>query len=574
MSEYLNRLSQLLPTLCVDTSYEQGLLAASGTSGERLLVAGSQESQLFSLLATEEPLLEFGWTPFFPIEAEYGEAISIRVVNRAGEIERFHNTADFRQCCGSRLEELTACTVQLPDPLLKRCSLRFLMLNNTSFQMLNERAAGCTGCVIVIAADAGGFSEDYQTLCDWLADERCAADRVSLILTQRAPRLNPALEMMAETMLKREKISVFRCSLGRGSGLPPARALDHAVRDILDRSGAGRDDDGVIRTCCVRVEEKLRTALAEAEAAGEEAQRLETLFRDAEKNFHAIAETDRYSLSELLTQEEESGIRAEVRRMINALRMALPGLIDDAAAKSDDPKEDVKQLVGDYVSDLMDRFLTDLLLEVSEKLLIPRTQERFDQVIQRFRRLSRELQMEAFDDEAPVELDLLKSEGVNMGDYRTTVSEVLSRIIVEGGKMLVKLLAMVTLYDKLSAFGFVSLSNMLKKAGDAAASAMQRTIDNALPLRIYMNDLKKDLLENLGRAEGVLCEQLDESVFPRLYSMLDEQFRQMTQGYEAMIRGQGDRCAAQARSASDKAEQLQEQLRLVTELYSGATSGM
>lgn len=92
MSEYLNRLSQLLPTLCVDTSYEQGLLAASGTSGERLLVAGSQESQLFSLLATEEPLLEFGWTPFFPIEAEYGEAISIRVVNRAGEIERFHNT--------------------------------------------------------------------------------------------------------------------------------------------------------------------------------------------------------------------------------------------------------------------------------------------------------------------------------------------------------------------------------------------------------------------------------------------------------------------------------------------------
>ena len=169
------------------------------------------ESQLFSLLATEEPLLEFGWTPFFPIEAEYGEAISIRVVNRAGEIERFHNTADFRQCCGSRLEELTACTVQLPDPLLKRSSLRFLMLNNTSFQMLNERAAGCTGCVIVIAADAGGFSEDYQTLCDWLADERCAADRVSLILTQRAPRLNPALEMMAETMLKREKIAVFRC---------------------------------------------------------------------------------------------------------------------------------------------------------------------------------------------------------------------------------------------------------------------------------------------------------------------------------------------------------------------------
>ena len=79
------------------------------------------------------------------------------MMNRAGEIERFHNTADFRQCCGSRLEELTACTVQLPDPLLKRSSLRFLMLNNTSFQMLNERAAGCTGCVSSSLLMLGAF---------------------------------------------------------------------------------------------------------------------------------------------------------------------------------------------------------------------------------------------------------------------------------------------------------------------------------------------------------------------------------------------------------------------------------
>ena len=60
----------------------------------------------------------------------------------------------------------------------------------------------------------------------------------------------------------------------------------------------------------------------------------------------------------------------------------------------------------------------------------------------------------------------------------------------------------------------------------------------------------------------------------RNIDLLDEQFQQMTQAYEAVIRRQGDHCAEQARSASDKAEQLQEQLRLVTELYSGATSGM
>ena len=158
MSEYLDRLAQLLPTLCVDTSYEQGLLTASGTSGERLLVAGSQESHLFSLLAEGDSLLESGWTPFFPIDVEYGEAFSIRVVNRSGVIERFHNAADFRQYCGGRLEELTACIVQIPAPLLQQCPLRFLLLNDATFQTLNESAAGCTGCIIVAAADAGGFS--------------------------------------------------------------------------------------------------------------------------------------------------------------------------------------------------------------------------------------------------------------------------------------------------------------------------------------------------------------------------------------------------------------------------------
>ena len=570
MSEYLDRLAQLLPTLCVDTSYEQGLLTASGTSGERLLVAGSQESHLFSLLAEGDSLLESGWTPFFPSDVEYGEALSIRVVNRSGVIERFHNAEDFRQYCGGRLEELTACIVQMPDPLLQQCPLRFLLLNDATFQTLNESAAGCTGCIIVAAADAGGFSEDYQTLCDWLAGERCAAERVSLILTQRSPRFNPALEVMAETMLKRKKIAAFRCRLGRGSGLSPARALDSAVRDILDRGSTNSGADGAIRVCCTRVKEKLRVALEETEAAGEEARRQEARFRDAGKSFHAMAGTERYGLSELLTQEEGAEIRAEVRGLFSALRTALPGLIDDAAAKSDNPKEDVKQLAGDYLSDLMDRFLTNLLLEVAEKLLIPRTQERFDQVIQRFRRLVRELQIETFDGELPVELDLLKGEGVNMGDYRTALAEVLSRIITQGGELLVKAAVMYFFGDEMSFPGFVTLSNMLKKAGDRAASAIQRTIDSALPLGIYMNNLKKALLEDLDKAEGVLCEQLDKSVFPRLYSLLDEQFQQMTQAYEAMIRRQGDHCAEQARMAADKAGLLQDQLRLVTELYSSA----
>lgn len=576
MSDRAERLSRLLPALLVDTDYEQGLLAASGAAGERLLVAGSQESQLFSLLVTEEPLLEPGWAPLFPIDAEYGPALSIRAVNRDGEIERFHSAAEFRLCCGGRLEELTACTVQLPDPLLERCPLRFLLLDGTTFQTLNKQAAGCTGCVLVAAADAGGFSEDYQVLCDWLTGQRCVADRASLVLTQRAPRLNPALETMAETMLQREKIAVFRCSLGRGSGLSPARALDCAVRDILDRGGAGGGDgdaDGVIRACCAGAEEKLRAALTEAEAGGAEARRREALCREAEKSFHAMAETDRYSLPELLTPEERAAIRTEVRAMFAALRTALPGLIDEAADKSDDPKEDLKQLVGDYLSDLMDKFLTDLLLEVSEQQLIPRTQERFDQVIDRFGRLTRELSIDFSGGEAPVELDLLKSEGVNIGDYRTAVAMILSRLITEAGKLLVKGLAFIFAEQYMTPSSFAALSKLLKKAGDAANLAMERAVDNAMPLGMYMSSLKKDVLEKLDGAENALCGQLDESVFPRLYSLLDEQFRQMTEGYEALIRRQADRCAEQARSAEDRAEQLREQLERVAEL-SGAAAQM
>ncbi len=578
MSDNFERLSQLLPTLLVDTAYEQELLAASGAVGERLLVAGSQEAQPFSLLAMDEPLLAPDWAPLFPIDAEYGSILSIRAVNIDGEIERFHSAADFQRYCGGRLEELIACTVQLPIPLLERCPLRFLLLNGTTFQTLNKKAAGCTGCVIVAAADAGGFSEDYQTLCDWLTSERCVADRVSLILTQRAPRFNPALEIMAETMLKREKVAVFRCSLGRGSGLSPARALDHAVRDILDRCGDsvenGGIDGSVICACCARLEEKLRTALAETEADGEEAQRQEKLCRSAEKSFHAMAETDRYSLSDLLTQKENADIRTEVRAMFAALRVALPGLIDDAAARSDNPKEDLRQLTGDYLSDLMDKFLTDLLMEFSESHLIPRTQERFDQVIERFQRLSSELSMESFDGEIPVSLDLLKNEGVNIGDYRTAMAVVISRVITEGGKALVKLLAAVLAGEYMSPASFVTLTNVLNKAGETISSFMEQKVDSAMPLGLYTGSLKKAVLKKLDSAEQVLCDQLDKSVFPRLYSLLDEQFLQMSKDYENLLHRQGDRCVERERAAARKAEQIREQLRHVEELCPGAASEM
>ena len=574
MSDCFEHLFQLLPTLLVDTAYEQELLTASCTAGERLLVAGSQEAHPFSLLAMEEPLLEPAWAPLFPIDVEYGSVLSIRAVNRDGEVERFHSAADFRRYCGGRLEELTCCTVQLPIPLLVRCPLRFLLLNGVTLQTLNKQAAGCTGCVIVSAADAGGFSEDYKTLCDWLTDERCVADRVSLVLTQRAPRLNSALETMAETMLKREKVAVFQCSLGRGSGLSPARALDHAVRDILDRCGDSAENSGVIRTCCTRVEEKLRTALAEAKADWNEARQHKRLWRSAEKDFHAMAETDRYSLSDLLTQKEAADIRTEIQAMFTALRTALPELIDDAAKKSDNPKEDLKQLTGDYLSDLMDKFLTDLLMEFSKSHLIPLTQERFDQVIERFRRLSRELPIESSDAETLVELDLLKNEGVNIGDYHTAMAIVISRVITEGGKLIVKGLAMFFAGEHMTPGGFVVLSDTVDKAGEAVYTFMERAVDSALPLGLYTGNLKKAVLKKLDSAERMLCDQLEQSVFPRLNSLLDEQFRQMSKNYEDLIHRQGDRCRERERTAAKKAKQIQQQLRHVAELCPKSASEM
>ena len=95
-----------------------------------------------------------------------------------------------------------------------------------------------------------------------------------------------------------------------------------------------------------------------------------------------------------------------------------------------------------------------------------------------------------------------------------------------------------------------------------------------MPLGLYTGSLKKAVLKKLDSAEQVLCDQLDKSVFPRLYSLLDEQFLQMSKDYENLLHRQGDRCVERERAAARTAEQIREQLRRVGELCPRAASEM
>lgn len=549
MEETTARLEELLSSLPVDTEYERGLLRASGAGAEKLLVAGAQEALPFSLLCLESPLFGPEAAPDFPVNAEYGESFSIRAVNASGAAEHYLSAEDFRSVCGARLSELRECTVKAPNPVLKRCGLRFLMLRDMSLERLNSLGSGCTGCILVAAADAGGFSEDYDVLCRWLSGERCIAERACVVLMYRTPRGNAALGKMAEAMLGRQKVTVVECRPKRESGL--ALALDAAVRDILDRKDTGSGRAAALK-CCERTEKKLELALEREREAAAAASEAAERCRSAEKSFVAMAETDRYGLSRLLSEEENEKLRAETKAMFSALRSALPGLIDEAAAKSDNPKEDLRQLTGDYLGEVVNSFLGRMTSEVAATLLIPRTEERFSKLIGRFKRAVSEVDAGAGEQDQDMELDFLKTEGVNMGDYHTALADVLTKGLTMG----VKLLITNMLGGYLDALGLLGLKSLLDDLSDAAQKRLVVVVDSAMPLSLYVSNLRKEVLKQMDEAEDKLCCQLADSVFPRLCSLLDEQYRKMTADYGGRIRARREEFEESGRRAEEAAANL------------------
>lgn len=559
MTRKLDNLSHLLPTLpIIDTTYEQSLLAAAFSEGRDIfLVCGTQDAQIFSMLPLETPLFQPHEFPLFPVDLKYGPSLVITVTDKSGQIEKYHSAEDFHRFCAHRLSDFTGCTVEFPEPLFQQAHFRFLLLNNTTFAFLNKVGKGVTGGILVVSADAGTLSEDYSTLCNWLVNQRCISDRVSMILNQRAPTSNPMLTVMAEKMLHRNKISVFTCGRRRTSPLTPQAALSNAARDLLDRTADSADEE-VFQTCCQQTLVKLVAALKIAEEQSELFRcRYESCIK-AKDAFHAMALTESYSFTQLLTQEEQENIRLEVRRMFAALKAALPDLIQEVKDTAQNPKEDLKQLAGDYLGDLINEFTSRLLSEISEKLLIPRASKRFHDVFERFQRLTEDNNIQLRErDIAHAEAEFLRMTEVNLGNYHTQTAKWLATL----GEWTVK--AWLFQLDR----GFASFTHKLTRI---LVPMMENFADDVMPTGLYTHHMLRDLLNQLDETENNLCSQLDETAFPRLYRILHKEFTGLTNAYGESLWQLSEEYRLQKSDADKRVSLLNDSIKEVKNLQDQA----
>ncbi len=531
MTDKFEKLMELLKALPVDTSYEQGLIEAAAFGGEKelCLVAGTQDAAPFGLLPIKEELFKAGELPPFYVTAEYGDEFSICAANKKGETEKYRTVGDFRAYCAGRFGEISSCTVQMQYDFLKKYSLRFIIMDGMSMNYLNEVGKGCNGCVIVAEADAGALSDDYMTLCSYLSEERCIGDKVSMILNQRTMDCNDdLLAIMAASMLDRESISAFIWDT-RGELAASGGVLEEAVGSIMGLKAAATDQ-GVLNKCCDRVTEKLAAKIKETE--DEEAGYIKSkeAYGTALKNFTAMADMEKYSLSDLLEKHEKEAIRSEIHGMFLSVEAALPQLIAEVTEKSNNPKEDLRQLTGDYLSSLINEFVEKLLNEVAAEQLIPRAEAVFRDLCDRFATVMQNVELEPEDDISHALAEFLKISNINIGQYHTQLASSLSGIV----GTLVKW----ALLDGLSELELLSFGsiNFVDKLMDILEKKVSDLIDYLTPKGMYGRSLNKDIVKHLKEQDELLCGQLDENILPRLYDYLKQEYAKLTGVYEKQLK--------------------------------------
>lgn len=554
MSDKFEKLMTMLKALPVDTAYEQGLIeAAACGGGETYLIAGAQDADPFILLPLEEQLFEKGELPPFYVTAEYGEQFSLCAVNRNGEKELYRTASDFRRYCAGRFAEISNCTLQLPYDFLKRCSLRFAILDNISLAYLNEVGKGCAGCVMAIEADAGTLSDDYMTLCSYLAEERCISDKVALALYQRTTDFNDdMLAVIAAEVLNRESVEAF----AYGDSSAPCKALEAAVGSIMAGESAGADD-GVVQNCCGKAAEKLQTLMDTTKAEEAQYKKTKESYGDALSKFQAMADTEKYSLNNLLSDHEVEAIRSEIHDMFVSLEDALPELFKEVIQNSRSAKEDLKQLTGDYLGNLVNSFTECLLNQVVDEQLLPRTERIFESLCSRFSTVMRNVKLEQEDDISYAMAEFLKISSINLGNYHTQTAKTLSGIV--------QALARFALISSMRELELLNLGSakIVDVLIDMFAQKLSDLIDALTPKGQYARSLRKELVEHLHEQEKLLCEQLENNILPRLYDYLQDEYTKLTGVYEKQLRDKEQHYAELQQSAAVKIASLQADIQAV-----------
>lgn len=538
--ERCQKLLCLLTHTTVEVSQERAALEAlfAPQTQESILIAGDYQAAPYTLLPWEEQIFFAQDILSCPLMVEYDDAFSIQITAGDGVSERYRTIADFREFWDQRLSQLRQCTIRLPQELLRQKRLIYFQMDG-NLQQLTQAAKDCTGCILVVEASAAGLSEDYLTLGKWLVTERCIASRTALLLHDHGDFPNRALSRMADKLLQRNKVAVFRCGNGDPSLLPVTIALDHALRDLQDRTLDGMEE-GIVRACCLSAQAKYLDALQNADRQEKHFRSLADKYQEASQVFRRMYTSEMYGLSQIFTEQEQQNVCDEVHCFFKQIRDSLPAMIKDVADSSDNANEDLKNLAGDYLNDLIDQFVDTLLDEVAIKDLVPKTQTVFQEVCGRFRRLMQDPTLEYARLEGEIELEFLQMVHINVGNYQNTSAHITSTLLSGALRLL--------LTRKFGFWGYHTAENL------------REVIYYLFVTSRYAKDLTKKLLETLEEQEATLIEYLRSSVFPRLIHVLQEEFGQLGEVYYRMLHGRHQEYEAQANAALSELTKYQEAL--------------
>lgn len=520
MSRLLTELSAFLATLPVDTAAERELLWAAGASGATtILVAGSPEAGVLTMIPGVSGLFTVEETLACPVRVEYGAEFSVRVTDRTGEAERYRTAADFRHFCAHRFGQLTDCRITVPAEMLRRGTLVFVTLDGSGRPLTVDRSV--SGCVLVVRSDAGCLSDGETALCGQIRDVWCVADKTAMILRRQGPYVNELLPFMAGLLLGREHLGAFPCDMGG-----EAQAMEAAVADLLGRE-SGDVSERILDNCLSRVREKLRAAVEEATALEMERIHLAQGFRQTADTFRAMCLTEKYSLGDLLTREDMEHVRKEIHDFFTVLRSRFPQMTEEVVDALPTAKADLQNLAGDYLGDVTDAFLDELLCQITGEMLIPRARERFYGICRRLRRLLQEQGLEAAVPEARTEADFLRISEVNMGDFHTGIS----RFVAAAAGTAVWVTIQMFLIDN----EILGLDDLVDQAEAWTQQTVMELTDRFMPARMYARSLGKNSAQYLTESEQRVYRSLEDTVFPRLIHTLQREFEWMTGAYVARL---------------------------------------
>jgi len=518
----ITKMKEFLAALPIDTAEEIRLLNAVCTENssetKAVLFVGDAAAAPFLLLPTDTQIFDEDDTIPFPIDVVWGSQFSISVIDGQETVERYHTAEDFRHFCKNRFAGFHRCTVELPDDRLRGIRLVYFLLT-ADMAALTDASHGCDSCVMVLAADAPGLTDETQALCQWLTGERCIGQNTAVLLRDRGYETNEQLLIMTEYMLDGEPQS-FQCDVADDSGTVSDIVFSAAASVIGESSNDDEPISASAQSMFAGISRKTRTRLeAESEAQKVLAAQAEILlekYKKAAREFRAMCDTAKYSLSSL-DDEEIKSIYDEIDAFFAMLNECIPGMIQDVLKNSDSAKSDLKNLTGDYINDQVDAFVSALTDDIAAHCLIPRAEEHLTRLIDQFRLMYEELHLASAETKNLAKTEFLQIADMNIGNYKPYLIGMLEEY----------------LHSRVGLLRLLQLFGM--DAAGGIADALDRYIDalgDLLTLKKpFANKIKNMVIQQMQDTKEQVKLQIKDTVIPRMGKILLTAFDEQTEGY-------------------------------------------